>query len=351
MRILHTSDLHLREDRPETIRALKELLRIASERGADLMTIGGDIFHSKEDAEVLRPKLREIFSGDGPEVLAIPGNHDADAYREDLNWGSKITVATEEPFSTFEYEGFAIIALPFKDELTTSLYDRLQSVSDKHSKSALLLHCTLDIGYSSEDFGEEESVSYFPVTRETLREWGFDYVLAGHFHRNQSILKLGEEIKFIYPGSPVSHSWSELGKRKAVLVDVESGEEEGLSLDTFYRDECEKVVRPGEEEELVEEIGVWVDERVGDDCEIRVIPRGHVRLDEKEFTKMLEEACEGAELTHEFYRSVKPVLNHPLFRRFKESLDSRDDIDDKEAVEEMALDAMSRLLANRELRS
>lgn len=351
MRILHTSDLHLNEDRPETLRALEKILETAEGEDIDLLTIGGDLFDSEEDAEALRPELRDVFSEDGPEVLAIPGNHDEEAYREDLNWGSGIEVATEEPLEVFEYDGFTIIALPFKKELTSGLYDRMSRASERHDDAALLIHCTLDVGYSSGDFGEEESASYFPVTRETLSEWDFDYVLAGHFHRNQLAAELDNGGKFLYPGSPVSHGWGELGRRKAFLVDVESGEERELPLDTFYRDECEMKIRPGGEEEVVEEIGSWVEEREDDDSELRVVPKGHIKMDENEFGDMLEEACEGAELSHEGYKSVDKVLNHALFRRFKERLESRDDIEDKEEVEEVVLDAMSRLIANRELRA
>lgn len=351
MRILHTSDLHLSEERPKTVQALEKILDTGEEHDVDLLTIGGDLFDSEEDAEALRPELRDAFSGSGPEVLVVPGNHDEEAYRKNLNWGSNIEVATEEPLETFEYDGFTIVALPFKNELTSGLYDRLSRVSERHSNVALLIHCTLDMGYSSSDFGEEESASYFPVTRGTLSEWDFDYVLSGHFHRNQLMTELDNGGKFLYPGSPVSHSWRELGRRKAFIVDVESGEEKELSLDTFYRDECEIDIRPGEEEEAVEEISSWVGERKNDDSELKVVPRGHIKMDENEFGDMLEEVCEGAELSHEGYKSVEKVLNHALFRRFKERLESREDIEDKEEVEEMVLDAMSRLIANRELRA
>ncbi|MBC7091960.1 MAG: hypothetical protein H5T50_08675 [Nitrososphaeria archaeon] len=62
MRILHSSDLHLSERKRETVEALNEILSLASCLNVDVLTLSGD-FDSGLDAEVLRPRLRRIFSG------------------------------------------------------------------------------------------------------------------------------------------------------------------------------------------------------------------------------------------------------------------------------------------------
>ncbi|KXB07724.1 hypothetical protein AKJ51_00430 [candidate division MSBL1 archaeon SCGC-AAA382A20] len=112
MKILHASDLHLQEENERTIDALREVLSVGRENEVDLVTIGGDLFHSREDAEVLRPQLREIFTDNPFKVLAIPGNHDEGAYRGNLNWGPDLEVATEKPFEIREFEDQNIVALP-----------------------------------------------------------------------------------------------------------------------------------------------------------------------------------------------------------------------------------------------
>ncbi len=351
MKLLHTSDLHLQEGNEKTIDALREVLSVGKEKEVDLVTIGGDLFHSREDADILRPQLREIFTDNPFKVLAIPGNHDDGAFRGNLNWGPDLEVAIDEPFEVKEFNDKNIVALPFKDELTTELYNEIKETSEELSEACLLLHCTLDIGYSTGGFGEEETVRYFPVTSSTLSEWDFDFILAGHFHSNIDIRRLERGAEFIYPGSPVSLSWSETGKRKAVLIDLDEKEREEVVLETFYRDTFERTVKPGKEDEFIGDIREWIGERSENKCGLKVIPKGHIKMDETEFRESIEEAGGDAEIHHDEYKNVESVLRHPLFKRFKKKLDSKEEIEDKERVESKVVEAMSRLLARRELRS
>lgn len=92
-KILHTSDLHLSEVKPETIDALDKILQLAKENEVDLVTIAGDIFDTVEDAEALRPTLRSKLSNLDFEIIAIPGNHDIESYSGNLNFGSSLTLA------------------------------------------------------------------------------------------------------------------------------------------------------------------------------------------------------------------------------------------------------------------
>ncbi|MEM3885440.1 MAG: metallophosphoesterase [Nitrososphaerota archaeon] len=87
MRFLHSSDLHLSERKSETIYALAEILNLSKDLYVDVLTLSGDIFDSPEDAEVLRPRLRRMFSGNNFKIIAIPGNHDFDVYRANLDFG------------------------------------------------------------------------------------------------------------------------------------------------------------------------------------------------------------------------------------------------------------------------
>ncbi|KXB00221.1 hypothetical protein AKJ41_04265 [candidate division MSBL1 archaeon SCGC-AAA259O05] len=330
---------------------MKTVLSTAEKENVDLVTISGDLFHSREDAEVLRPQLREIFTDNPFKILAIPGNHDEGAYRGNLNWGPDLEVATEKPFETREFEDQNIVTLPFQDELTTELYERIKNVSRDPANRILLLHCTLDIGYSAENFGEEEAVRYFPVTSSTLSKWEFDFILAGHFHGNTDVRRLDGGKEFIYPGSPVSLNWSETGKRRAVILDLTEEDRKELVLDTFYRDTFRETVRAGEESEFIEGVKDWMRERSGENCKLRVVPEGHIKMDETEFRKTVEEVCGVAEVSHDEYKNVEKVLNHPLFKRYKENLDSKEEIEDMEGVRSKVIEAMSRLLARRELRS
>ena len=121
MLILHTSDLHLSEDRPETIQALDELIRVANQKSVDLMTIGGDLFDSVEDAEGLRADLRRKFTDNAFSILCIPGNHDIDAYARNLDFGPDITIFTEKPFKLVSQEDVTFTAVPFTERASKEL--------------------------------------------------------------------------------------------------------------------------------------------------------------------------------------------------------------------------------------
>jgi len=349
MQILHTSDLHLSEDKPKTIMALDELLRLANERSVDLMTIGGDLFDSVEDAEALRSELRSKFSNNSFDILSIPGNHDIEAYALNLDFGPDITVVTEKPFKRISKDDVTIAALPFIERPSQELLSDLKEATARTKTNILLLHCTLDIGFSTGDFGEGEARDYFPISITTLRRLGYDYVLAGHFHKATNIRTLGDKGWFVYPGSPISHTKKETGRRNAVLIDTSAETCQPIPLKCFYHDCFTVNVCPREENEAVPRIGDWIKDRCGDDCALEVIVDGFIEKSETEFRESIERVAEGVKLDYRC-RNVTEVLKHPLFQRFKKKL-ADSDAEREEEIEAKVIDAMARLLRARELRT
>lgn len=313
------------------------------------MTIGGDLFDSERDAEVLRPTLRRMFDGNPFEILAIPGNHDKEAYSANLDFGSDLKIATTEPFEIHTYKGISIIAVPYQDQPSDQLLHELENAAKEAQARILLIHCTLDIGFTSQDFGEEAAKIYFPVTAETLSRLKYDYILAGHFHTQTCKKSLNGNRYFIYPGSPISHTKKEIGKRQAVLIDTEKGDTAGIFLDSFYYDSVQLYVRPGKEEETLQALKEWIALRSADHCNLEVIVTGFLKISEPDFRKALESIGKNAEILHA-YRNVERVLGHPLYKRFVEKLEIDEENEDKEKVENFVIDAMSRLLADRKLR-
>lgn len=349
MRIFHTSDIHLNEKRPETFAALEDILEKCEECKADILTIGGDLFDSERDAEVLRPKLRRIFDGNSFKILAIPGNHDREAYSANLDFGPDLKIATTEPFEISTYNETSIVAVPYQDQPTDQLLHELEMAAKDAQVRILLVHCTLDIGFAHQDFGEETMKIYFPVTSETLSRLEYDYVLAGHFHAQTYKKPLNGKRYFIYPGSPISHTKKERGRRQAILIDTENGDTKGVLLDSFYCDSIQLYVRPGKEKETLKALEEWITSRKSDNCELAVLVEGFLKVSEVEFRKKLESIAGNAEITHN-YRSVDRVLAHPLYKRFLAKLKADEEIEDKKKADDFVIDTMSRLLAERKLR-
>ena len=77
MKIIQTSDLHLSSKKPERIKALENIISKAIEEKVGLLLISGDLFDSDEQADSLRPVLRNMLSSLPFTIIAIPGNHDA----------------------------------------------------------------------------------------------------------------------------------------------------------------------------------------------------------------------------------------------------------------------------------
>lgn len=347
LKILHTADVHLHKDDSRTVDALREVLSVAEANDVNLLTIGGDLFDSPEDAEALRPELREILKGNSFNILAIPGNHDEDVYRDNLRFGNDLRVLTDDPCSSVEFDDFEIVGVPFTPSMTEELFASLEERSTDRTQ-ILLLHCTLDIGFQSGAVGDDEG-TYFPVTRATLADLDYEYVLAGHIHSQVQEVPLDNGGTFIYPGSPVSHSTTEEGVRNAVLIDTDEGSVSTVPLDTFYHHSLSKLVRPGEEEEVLAEIEEWVARRADDQCELAVHVDGFVDRDEGEFYEDLVEAAEPVDPDDDT-RSATPVLEHPLYQRFEERIGERKDVDE-ELVETRVIEVLSQLIAQNKVQS
>lgn len=304
------------------------------------------MFDSEEDAERLRPTLRSLFERKRFEVLVIPGNHDRNAFAANLDFGRNLRVA-RGPFEVIEKRNISITAVPFTDAPADDLLPNLKK-KGAGKPSFLLLHCTLDIGFSPKDFGDEEGSSYFPITATTLSNLGYDYVLAGHFHKSTRIQPLENGGLFIYPGSPVSHTSKECGQRQVVLIDAEKHECAGIPLNTFFYDRVEISFLPGEEDKRLAELQKWAKERAEQDCQMTIVTKGFIKVDERDFSEKLSRLGDQIDIENKC-RNVSEVLEHPLFRRFKQKLEAREDIANKEAVECRVIEAMALLLAGQEL--
>jgi len=62
MKVLHTADIHLREYGDNRWKALQKLIEIGKKEEVEVFVVSGDLFDKDIDAEVLRPKIREVFS-------------------------------------------------------------------------------------------------------------------------------------------------------------------------------------------------------------------------------------------------------------------------------------------------
>lgn len=343
VKILHTSDVHLHTACPERLEGLKEVLKVAGEKEVDLVTIGGDLFDSRREAEILRPTLRELFTGNPFRILACTGNHDAGVYRENLDFGPDIEIIGISGVESRCFNGVRITAVPYQERAAPGLLASLKT-EDSDSVQILLLHCTLDAGFAQSAFGEgEEGVrTYFPVSISQLKSLGYDYVLAGHFHARGAVIPFAERGKFIYPGSPCSITRSERGRRQAYLLDLQGRERDRLvpiRLKTHYVDGFRAFLMPDNQEKILKEMEAWLEERK-DAAEISLELTGFIVGDEKEFRRQVEKlAAKGPPVTAcHHYRTIDEILESDLYCEFVERLAAAS-IQDKEKVKQRFIEA------------
>lgn len=343
-KILHSADLHLAKDKPETITALKEILAIAKKEKVELITLGGDLFHSSSDANDLRSEIRNLFSNLDFDIISIPGNHDVDVFKQEFDFGSNF-ISIIKDYNVILRDKFSITAIPYIDNISDEELHEIEKQKKKDKINLLLLHCTLDIGFCTDDLGEEPK--YCPISKAKLSKLGYNFILAGHFHKKTEIINLDNSSFFLYPGSPVSHSKKELGKRNVILIDIENNKASKIELNTFYYDKLEITVYPGKENDAIAEIKSWIENK-SENCCLEVIINGFIQQDEKKFGKNINSISDKVDFSLN-YKTVKDVLKHSLYKRFLKKLKEKS-FSNEDLHESLVIDIISDLLSNRELR-
>jgi exonuclease SbcD len=181
-----------------------------------------------------------------------------------------------------------------------------------------LLNLVPGAGAFGDESGDHE---YMPVRLSAFDGSGFDYVLAGHFHRGYGVHRY-EGGYFIYPGSPVSISRKETGTRHANLI-VPGEAPEPVPLETHHISRVDVVLDPFSDVHPLDQ----VEARLKNLSELAVADvriRGFVDLSATEYTEM--EFAGALQQTLSRYRvkfgetdgwqDVGEVLGHDLFRRF-----------------------------------
>jgi exonuclease SbcD len=351
MRILHTADLHLRSTDDDRWEALAALLDKAEELKVGAMVVSGDMFDKSVEAQRLKTPLREVFEKRSVPVVILPGNHDEKGLRAGDFFGEGVTVLTDTA-QPVDFGLARIVGIPYENVGPEAVLERLLAArkhvrTDEGATNVLLYHGELlDLMPDPEAFGEEVGHDYMPVRLSTFAGLGFDYVLAGHFHKSYDVRHFDGGY-FVYPGSPVSVTRRETGIRHAVVVDA--GEPpRPVTLDTAHAEELDIRLNPFDRVAPADEIrrrleglhpraAAYLD--VGGFAD--VVTMGTTEKDLHESIKRFESYPQVAEV-RSHWRDVGEILHNEMFRRISDQLDAAEmSGDHREAVREMVIDAMT----------
>jgi DNA repair exonuclease SbcCD nuclease subunit len=334
-----TSDLHLREDKPERFDALLQVLRISEDNSSDALIIAGDLFDRGHDAPELRTRVRNSIEEFPGKVILLPGNHDMDCYDRKADYGKNAVVLRSHPYEDYTLGSSRIIGVPFQKRVT--LGDRLSGLETVPEETILVAHGSLYKGWLETFYeGEEEKGDYLPILESDLRG-RFSFVALGHFHSGFAPHE-DENALWCYPGTPISLTSKETGRRHVALVEFEPGKGvtswEKIPLDTPYWKRTSILVTPGKEEEalsrLMESVRTEADEKV----RLLLVLSGTTRIGEGELRKQLESRIAGltplfAGVEYDF-RVVdwSSLLEDPMIEKYADLIANSDE--DEEIIEE-----------------
>jgi len=348
MKILHTADIHLREYEDDRWKALQKLIEVGKKEKVVIFVISGDLFDKDANAENLRPKIRNIFSGNGFKIVLIPGNHDCNSYKSGMYFGGDTTILSD--LSTpFEFKDIRIWGMPFETIEGENILIKLHSLANKltpNKKNILLYHGELlDAFFSRKDFGDEGEERYMPVKLSYFKDLNIDYVLAGHFHSKFDMWKLENGGYFVYPGSPISITKREKGKRKVNIFEIGKPPEEQL-LNTPYFEEVVIEFNPYENKNPLEIVKAIMN-KIQPEARVILIIKGYINSKEIEISEseivsqikeIINEKC--IEERYEF-KDIQTILEDDLFKKFIGKLRESDYQEEKKkSIQEIAIKSM-----------
>jgi DNA repair exonuclease SbcCD nuclease subunit len=323
IKILHTSDIHIREYRDDSWEAFEFLIKIASKEKVDFFVISGDFFDEKSSFVKLYPEIRPILNKTNFEFVIIPGNHDEKAFGSEAFLGEKVKIIRNltEPL---EYESLRIFGFPFKSITSGEIRNNLRKIKDftiENKTNILLFHGELlDHSFSGSDFGDEE-VGYMGVRLSFFDNLNLKYVLAGHFHTNFQAYELDSGGFFVYPGSPISITRKETGKRSVNLFELGKPPSQH-KIDTPYYARINISVYPEENISPVSKIKKKI-KKIPKEARILLSLNGYTEKQEEEFHKKikeLEDKNKNLEIENRV-RGIKQLAEDELFKAFNEKLE------------------------------
>jgi DNA repair exonuclease SbcCD nuclease subunit len=348
MKILHTADLHLRAEGDDRWEALTAVVEIGKKEKIDALVIAGDLFDRGIDAERLRTAVRPVFSGTGFPVVILPGNHDRDSFRAGDFFGSDAVILADIG-APFDLGDVSFVGLPFEPGSRERVLARLHDLRERLREdrvNILIYHGELiDTFFSRTDFGDEGADRYMPARLSWFADLGLSYVLGGHFHSTFTIRTFGDGGFFVYPGSPVSVTKKETGRRSVNLFETGAPPAQ-LPLDTAHYVDEDIVCDPFSDrnpKDLVAERLEGLHPRAAALISVRgFIDGARLGTDESSLLGEVKKIARGRGVVDEYsVRDVSSILTDDLFSAFEKRLSAQGLDDERQArVTRMLIEAM-----------
>lgn len=266
MKFLHMADLHLdtkfdslnqidglpQKRRLEQRKALRKMIDYIKENEIEIFLISGDLYEQKyirkSSIEYVNNLFKEIPD---VQIFIAPGNHDpyiTNSFYSNYPWCENVHIFKEK-IEKIDYKNIHIYGFGFTNYYCKQSEIEEIEIENKQDINILITHGALD-GGSSDELRE-----YNPIRETKLKKLGFDYIALGHIHKPYYNEEKNQKI--VYPGSPISLGFDELGKHGIISGEVlkNSLKLEFIPIDT--REYIEKeidITEVSSNEEVIEKI-------------------------------------------------------------------------------------------------
>lgn len=225
---------------------------------------------------------------------------------------------------------------------------------NKNKLNILLFHGELiDSFFSKDDYGDEQDTRYMPVRIDDFKDIGLDYVLAGHFHTSYNIFEIEKDSYFIYPGSLVSITKKEIGKRRVnkIIPDVKP---KPLKVNSFYYDFRKLDFDPFSGISPIEEIKEKL-KGVEEDCSLIMEVNGFFNgdkwnINEEELVNFIKELLNRKNIKYDYsdlqfnFKEISFILESEIFQKYINLLEEKEYKENKkEKLKKIIIRAMAGL--------
>ena len=303
MKILHIADFHLdsafsgfdKESADKRREELRECfvraMKIAKEKGVQLVLIPGDLFDTPfctgETRRVIFGAIRDVAC---PVVIA-PGNHDY--YNKNGTYADKMMpenayVFTSNELGRFDFDELHVSVIGYG--FTSDRYEMNPLASEVPMSSEniniLCAHAEITKSFSK----------YAPTNANAIARCGFTYAALGHVHKPDAPTKIADTL-ISYSGFPQGRSFDEIGEGGAYIVDIDA--EKNVNIERIvlsnmtYEIERVDVTSLSNDDDVIREISSLVLKKgYGKSVALRVILEGSVPSDYVPNVKRMESLTE-----------------------------------------------------------
>jgi DNA repair exonuclease SbcCD nuclease subunit len=232
--IVHTADLHLETVFPDVrggssrraalADAFERIVDLALARGADALTVGGDLYEAARAGPATARRIFAAFGRFGRPVFVAPGNHDPFAARS-------LYARDDRPPNVRVFADATWSAVPLGDALTLYGFGHTPAEPGRPFAGAAFDRPGIRIALvhgSDEQRCPPGKRTTAPFTAAEIRAAGATLALAGHYHGG-SIVHDEHGPVFAYPGSPEPIKFGERGDHGALVVTVHAS---GVELES-----------------------------------------------------------------------------------------------------------------------